>query len=154
MWGHLRQFITQSQSWLGDKGQPRDLLLQNNLFIHPYPVLKSSGCAKLTNCSTKAIPQNSTDLFLLSHSAQLGASPEGKAKGILLHQLLRVFQRPKSKKEFFPISTTRQLHDSQSIIAGNSSDPLDLDRSQRPPWITWGELGGKGVHFFVHHFLV
>lgn len=120
---------------------PRNLLFQNNLFICPYPVLGSSGCAKLLyNCSTKANPQNFSDLFLLSYSAHLGASPEVKAKGILLHQLLQVFQRPKWKKELFPISTSQQLG-SRSVIPCSSSDPPD---PSVPPGLPEESWVGKG----------
>jgi len=53
---------------------PRNLLLQNNVFMHPYPTLKSSEHAKLTNYSTKAVSQIFTGLYL-SYSAQVGTSP-------------------------------------------------------------------------------
>lgn len=53
---------------------PRNLLFQNNVFVHLSPMLKSSEHAKLTNYSAKAVSHFFTDL-LLSYSAQLGASP-------------------------------------------------------------------------------
>lgn len=48
---------------------PRNLLFQNNVFMHLYPMLQSSERAKLTNYSIKAISQNFTVLFF-SHLQQ------------------------------------------------------------------------------------
>lgn len=82
---------------------PRNVLFQNNEFMHPYPTLKSSDHAKLTSYFLKAISQIFTDLFL-SYSVQLGTSPayiqKSKQKELCYTNTRRSFGEQNEKEHF------------------------------------------------------
>lgn len=136
---------------------PRNLLFQNNVFTHPYSMLKSSDCANLANRSAKATSQNFT-ICPLKFSTTWHFSTlhtEVEPKRVIPQQLSQIFWRLKQKKkDYFSQLPCHVSTMTQSRIQHNGLDWLDLNRSQHTPSITCRELGGERVHFFVHHFLV